>query len=88
MLEDFQMQTENQRKIESIADMKNFFEQYPDFKKLSGSVSRHVTLMGELSRLISTHKLLDVSEIEQELACHGDSNDSLKVTLPMKLFCQ
>jgi vacuolar protein sorting-associated protein 45 len=79
MLEQFQGQVENQRKMESIKDMKNFFEQYPEFKRLSGTVNRHVVLLGELSRLISTHKLFDISEIEQELASHGNLADALKV---------
>jgi hypothetical protein len=45
--------------------MKNFIKDYPEFKKLSGSVSKHVTLMSELSRTVETFKLMDVSELEQ-----------------------
>lgn len=46
---------------------------------MSGTVSKHVTLVGELSRLVGAHSLLEVSEAEQELACESDHAESLKV---------
>lgn len=48
--------------------MKRFIEEYPEFRKLGGNVSKHVALVGELSRLVDKHKLLEVGEIEQGLA--------------------
>ena len=35
-MEDFQNKAKNHQKIESISDMKNFVENYPQFKKMSG----------------------------------------------------
>ncbi|EJD54450.1 Sec1-like protein [Auricularia subglabra TFB-10046 SS5] len=54
--------------LSSISDMKRFIEEYPEFRKLGGNVSKHVALVGELSRLVAKHKLLEVGEIEQGLA--------------------
>ncbi|KAG6891675.1 hypothetical protein C0992_012724 [Termitomyces sp. T32_za158] len=54
--------------INSISDMKKFIEEYPEFKKLGGNVSKHVALVGELSRLVGRDKLLEIGEIEQGLA--------------------
>ncbi|KAF8555720.1 Sec1-like protein [Imleria badia] len=54
--------------INSISDMKQFVEEYPEFRKLGGNVSKHVALVGELSRLVERDHLLDVGEIEQGLA--------------------
>ncbi|TFK40537.1 Sec1-like protein [Crucibulum laeve] len=54
--------------INSIADMKRFVEEYPEFRKLGGNVSKHVALVGELSRLVGRDKLLEVGEVEQGLA--------------------
>lgn len=65
--------------IESIADMKRFIEDYPEFRKLSGNVSKHVTLVGELSRRVGTNDLLSVSELEQSLACNDNHSSDLKV---------
>lgn len=48
---------------------------------MSGTVAKHVTLVGELSRLVSAHNLLEVSETEQQLACQEDHSDTLLVSL-------
>ncbi|CAF1051124.1 unnamed protein product [Adineta steineri] len=52
-----------------------FIENYPQFKKLSGTVSKHVTIVSELSRLVGLYHLLEVSETEQHLVCQGDHNE-------------
>ncbi|KAI0036532.1 Sec1-like protein [Vararia minispora EC-137] len=54
--------------INSISDMKRFVEEYPEFRKLGGNVSKHVALVGELSRLVGRDKLLELGEVEQGLA--------------------
>ena len=64
--------------LNSIDDMKRFVEEYPEFRKLSGNVSKHVTLVGELSRRVSQENLLDVSELEQSLACSDNHTGDLR----------
>ncbi|XP_075417180.1 vacuolar protein sorting-associated protein 45 isoform X3 [Tenrec ecaudatus] len=79
LMEDFQKKKpKEQQRLESIADMKAFVENYPQFKKMSGTVSKHVTVVGELSRLVSERNLLEVSEVEQELACQNDHSSALQ----------
>lgn len=78
-VEQYQSKTKNSANIESISDMKRFIEEYPEFRKLSGNVSKHVTLVSELSRLVSSESLLEVSEVEQSLACNDNHNADLKV---------
>nr|KAF6414757.1 vacuolar protein sorting 45-like protein [Molossus molossus] len=79
LMEDFQKKKpKEQQKLESIADMKAFVENYPQFKKMSGTVSKHVTVVGELSRLVAERTLLEVSEVEQELACQNDHSSALQ----------
>jgi len=78
LMEDFQNKAKSHQQIESIADMKNFIENYPQFKKMSGTVSKHVTLVSELSRIVGVRKLLEISEIEQELVSEGDHSTMLK----------
>lgn len=77
-VEQYQVKTQNTMNIESIADMKRFVEDYPEFRKLSGNVSKHVTLVGELSRRVREDNLLDVSELEQSLACNDNHGNDLK----------
>jgi len=44
MVEDFTRQKQISQKVESIQDMKSFVENYPAFKKQSGTVNKHVIL--------------------------------------------
>ena len=55
-------------------------ENYPQFKKMSGTVSKHVTIVSELSRLVTERSLLDVSEVEQDLACQSDHSSALQAS--------
>lgn len=75
----YQSRTQNNANIESISDMKRFIEEYPEFRKLSGNVSKHVTLVSELSRRVGSENLLEVSELEQSLACNDNHSVDVKV---------
>jgi len=77
-VEQFASKTSDSHKLESISDMKRFVEDYPEFRKLSGNVSKHVTLVGELSRRVGADSLLDVSELEQSLACSDNHTADLR----------
>ena len=59
--------------------MKSFIEAYPQFKKLSGTVAKHVHVVGELSSATMRHALFEVSEKEQELACQERSGHAQRV---------
>ncbi|PWN26377.1 Sec1-like protein, partial [Jaminaea rosea] len=75
---DFQTKTASSKRIETVQDMKRFVEEYPEFRKLGGNVSKHVTLLGELSRIVEGEKLLEVSEVEQGLASQESHAQDLK----------
>lgn len=77
-VEQFASKSADSHKLESITDMKRFVEDYPEFRKLSGNVSKHVTLVGELSRRVGTDSLLDVSELEQSIACSDNHTSDLR----------
>ncbi|KAH0426870.1 vacuolar protein sorting-associated protein 45 [Colletotrichum camelliae] len=77
-VEQYQSKTQNNANIESISDMKRFIEEYPEFRKLSGNVSKHVTLVSELSRRVGAENLLEVSELEQSLACNDNHAADVK----------
>ena len=78
-VDQYQSKTKSNANIESIDDMKRFVEDFPEFRKLSGNVSKHVSLVGELSRRVGADNLLDVSELEQSLACNDNHANDLKV---------
>ncbi|KAF3959821.1 hypothetical protein CMV_015406 [Castanea mollissima] len=57
--------------FESAEDMAKFVDKYPEYRKMHGNVSKHVTLVTEMSKIVEERKLMLVSETEQELACNG-----------------
>ena len=61
----------------SIADMERFMHKYPEFKKQQGMVAKHVALTSHLSAVVDERNLLDLSELEQELACEESLTDSM-----------
>ena len=83
LMEEFQNKAKSHEKIDSISDMKNFIEHYPQFKKMSGTVSKHVTLVSELSRLVAARNLLPISELEQEIVAQGDHKEMLRSVTEM-----
>lgn len=77
LMTEYQQRAQTNQRLESISDMKAFIEQYPQFKRISGTVSKHVTVVGELSRIVAARNLLEVSETEQQLAGDGEHSQCL-----------
>ncbi|PWN51063.1 Sec1-like protein [Violaceomyces palustris] len=77
-VEEYQSRTASNSVIETVQDMKRFVEEYPEFRRLGGNVSKHVALLGELSRRVEKGKLLEVSELEQSLASVESHASDLK----------
>ncbi|KAK3629379.1 vacuolar protein sorting-associated protein 45 [Elasticomyces elasticus] len=77
-VEQFASKQAGGQKLDSMEDMKRFVEEYPEFRKLSGNVTKHVTLITELSRRVESDRLLDVSELEQSLACNDNHSQDVK----------
>lgn len=74
MVSEYQEKSNSNKKINDLEDIKRFVEEFPEFKKLAGNVTKHVNLMGELNAEISRRSLFDISQIEQNLATRYDPN--------------
>lgn len=82
LVAEFQAITKTQSKLETLDDMQRFVDNYPQFKLQSGTVAKHVSVMGEISKIVNQRRLLAVSAIEQELVCgpaseHQDAVEKL-----------
>ncbi|KAI3725638.1 hypothetical protein L1987_65429 [Smallanthus sonchifolius] len=71
MVDDFQHVAKSNQNIQTIEDMAKFVDNYPEYRKMQGNVSKHVTLVTEMSKIVEERKLMLVSQTEQELACNG-----------------
>ncbi|CAO2831463.1 unnamed protein product [Amaranthus hypochondriacus] len=71
MVDEFQQIAKSNQNIQTIEDMAKFVDNYPEYRKMQGNVSKHVTLVTEMSKIVEERKLMLVSQTEQELACNG-----------------
>lgn len=69
--------TKSQNKVETMEDMKRFIDEYPETRRYASNLHNHVFLMSELSRIVTNHNLITISECEQQLACSMLSNSEL-----------
>ncbi|MED6209023.1 vacuolar protein sorting-associated protein 45 [Stylosanthes scabra] len=71
LVDEFQQVSKSNQNIQTIEDMAKFVDNYPEYRKMHGNVSKHVTLVTEMSKIVEQRKLMTVSQTEQELACNG-----------------
>lgn len=69
--------------INFAEDMAKFVDNYPEYKRMHGNVSKHVTLVTEMSKIVEERKLMLVSQTEQELACNGGQGAAVEVLYPL-----
>lgn len=74
----YSSRTKSSQQLESVADIKKFVDGLPEFKKLQSNTTKHVSLVGELSRLVDHDQLLAISEVEQSLACNENHAQDLQ----------
>jgi vacuolar protein sorting-associated protein 45 len=83
LVQNFQRKKQLHAKLDSIEDMQRFVDGMPEFRAVSGTVSKHVAIMTELSRLVEERHLMRVSELEQELACNADHSTAMDMLLQL-----
>lgn len=69
LVDEFQQHSKTSTNLSTIEDMLNFVENFSDYTTAQSKAGKHVTLMSELSRIVDARSLMQVSGVEQELAC-------------------
>ncbi|ODQ77947.1 hypothetical protein BABINDRAFT_181344 [Babjeviella inositovora NRRL Y-12698] len=77
-VDQYKAKTNTTKKLDTLQDMKNFIDEFPEFRRLSGNVSKHMTLALELDRCINALRIWEVSELEQSLACNDNHSVDLQ----------
>jgi len=78
LVDNFKKTSQFHQNVDNAEELLKFAENFPEFRKNSHIVSKHVTLMGELSRRVNQDMLFDVSRCEQDLACRDSEADHRK----------
>lgn len=85
LVKDLERKTRENSHLDSIPDMKRFVEEYPEYRKLSSNVNKHLSLVERVSKKVEVEHLLDLSELQQILATaplnYTNHFDLLKGTL-------
>lgn len=84
MVDGLQEKTRKHQNIDSLEDMQKILDSYPEYRKESANVYKHVDLMTTLSRTVEQRKLLDVSKIEQDISSKDKREEHFKVMLGMR----
>lgn len=71
-VEEYKLQTKTNSNIGSIKDMKFFLENYPQYKKLSLNLSKHMILSSEIDKRINELGIWSRSELEQNMCSNND----------------
>uniref|UniRef100_A0A8C9GSZ0 Vacuolar protein sorting-associated protein 45 n=1 Tax=Piliocolobus tephrosceles TaxID=591936 RepID=A0A8C9GSZ0_9PRIM len=79
----YQEETAKKSKIESIDDIEKFIELFPNYKKLSNNVTKHVNILHSLSTILEKRQLFMISEIEQDIFMYNKKNEHIKKVLDL-----
>lgn len=82
-VKEYQEKTNNTAKIESIEEMQRFVEEYPEFRRMSSNVFKHVAVVHELSRIVDANGLMEASQLEQELACTENRSEHYRTIVDL-----
>lgn len=77
----YQKETEKKTNLESIDDIQKFLDIFPNYKKLSGSVSKHVNILHKFTQIVDQRQLFHLSEIEQSVSVYHKKGEHFKQVL-------
>ncbi len=63
------------KKTETIDDLKKMIDLLPEKKKQSAEVTKHTNIIYELTDLMHKKNLLEISSLEQDIACNDNKKD-------------
>lgn len=69
--------------IQSIENIKEFMAEFPEYTKLKDKISKHIDILEHLGQYINSNQLLDISILEQELACNDDHTSAIQKLYPL-----
>lgn len=71
----YKQKTKLSSNVDTLQDMKKFLENYPEFRKFSLNVAKHMALASELDKQINLNRLWEISELEQSISCSDNHNN-------------
>lgn len=60
------------KKLDSIEDIKKLVDKLPEKKKESAEITKHTNIIYELTEIMQSRQLLELSSLEQDIACNDN----------------
>ncbi|CUM65733.1 uncharacterized protein PRCAT00003381001 [Priceomyces carsonii] len=68
-------------KTQNLSELKNMLTKFPEYRKLSNNILKHLNLISEIDKQISDQNLWEVGELQQTIICNLESQLFLKSKL-------
>ena len=68
-------------KMETFEEIKKYIEALPQKKKESMEITKHTTIIYDLTKNMEEKKLLEISSLEQEVACNDNKKEQMNKIL-------
>ncbi|KAK6457764.1 vacuolar protein sorting associated protein [Scheffersomyces xylosifermentans] len=66
---------------QNLSELKKMLTKFPEFKKLSTNILKHLNLISEIDKEISVQNLWEIGELQQTIICELDNHQSVKARL-------
>lgn len=65
-------------KTQNLAELKKTLTQFPEHKKLSANILKHLNLLSDLDKAIAAQNLWELGELQQSIVCDLESQNVLR----------
>jgi vacuolar protein sorting-associated protein 45 len=72
-------QTKFKSKLDTLEDIKRIAEKFSEIKKESADVTKHVNIVYELTSILQSRELLQISSLEQDMATTDNQTEQYNV---------
>ncbi|OVF10321.1 putative vacuolar protein sorting-associated protein [Clavispora lusitaniae] len=66
---------------QDLAELKKLLTRFPEFKKLSANILKHLNIISEIDKQISAQSLWAVGELQQTIVCGLDNHNAIRSKL-------
>lgn len=84
-VDDYKKQTKQSSiqniKTQDLSELKRMLTRFPEFKKLSNNILKHLNIISEIDKQISLQNLWAVGELQQTIACNLENHQAIKTQL-------
>lgn len=68
-------------KTQDLSELKRILTRFPEFKKLSNNILKHLNIISEIDKQISKQNLWAIGELQQTILCELESYPTIKTKL-------